>query len=111
MKEKLTCTQCQKTWSREKTRGRKPILCPKCATQTQPEPEPETTQPESEEISAAQVYQYYHPTDKQVAQSTKGGSTWQCRCGYTYTTKFSLSAIPTHKCTENGKSIQMKRAD
>ena len=106
MKEKLTCTQCEKTWSRQKTRGRKPILCPKCATQTEPEPETETT-----EISAAQVYQYYHPTDKELAKSTKGGSTWQCRCGYTYKTRISLSAIPTHKCNENGKSIQMKRAD
>lgn len=108
MKEKLTCTQCEKTWSRQKTRGRKPVLCPKCATQPEPQPEPEQ---QPEEISAAQVYQYYHPTDKQLSQSTKGGSTWLCRCGYTYKTKFSLSATPTHKCSENGKSIPMKRAD
>ena len=110
MKEKLTCTQCEKTWSREKTRGRKPVLCPKCATQTEPQPEPET-ETETTEISAGQIYQYYHPTDEKLKESTKGGSTWLCRCGYKYTTRFSLSAIPTHKCSENGKSIPMKRAD
>jgi hypothetical protein len=30
MKEQLTCTQCAKNWRREKTRGRKPTVCPKC---------------------------------------------------------------------------------
>jgi predicted RNA-binding Zn-ribbon protein involved in translation (DUF1610 family) len=30
MKESLTCTSCGSTWKRDKTRGRKPHLCPKC---------------------------------------------------------------------------------
>jgi hypothetical protein len=30
MKESLTCTSCASTWKRDKTRGRKPHLCPKC---------------------------------------------------------------------------------
>lgn len=30
MKELLTCAQCEKRWRREKTRGRKPTICPKC---------------------------------------------------------------------------------
>lgn len=30
MRETLKCEQCEKNWRREKTRGRKPKLCPKC---------------------------------------------------------------------------------
>lgn len=30
MKETLTCSSCRSSWKREKTRGRKPVLCPKC---------------------------------------------------------------------------------
>jgi hypothetical protein len=33
MKETLTCTGCHKNWKRERSRGRKPILCPKCLKQ------------------------------------------------------------------------------
>lgn len=30
MKETLTCSSCNSSWKRNKTRGRKPVLCPKC---------------------------------------------------------------------------------
>jgi hypothetical protein len=30
MKETLTCSNCKKNWKRDKSRGRKPTLCPKC---------------------------------------------------------------------------------
>lgn len=29
--ETLVCSSCSKKWKREKTRGRKPVTCPKCA--------------------------------------------------------------------------------
>jgi hypothetical protein len=34
MKETLTCTQCNSNWKREVSRGRKPVLCPKCLKQS-----------------------------------------------------------------------------
>jgi rubrerythrin len=30
VKETLVCSSCEKSWKREITRGRKPVLCPKC---------------------------------------------------------------------------------
>jgi len=30
MRELLQCTQCDAKWEREKTRGRKPLVCPSC---------------------------------------------------------------------------------
>lgn len=34
MKEKLTCKKCEKNWSREVSRGRKPHFCPKCTKES-----------------------------------------------------------------------------
>jgi len=45
MKELLTCTKCERRWRREKTRGRKPVVCPKCvkaATKKAATPEKKT---------------------------------------------------------------------
>lgn len=139
MKEKLTCQTCNKNWRREKTRGRKPHECPKCIKNKEKTTEPKTktaaqikqikprkiiAQPKKQiqastentpqnknEITVGEVYQYYHPTNDKLKEETKGGSKWKCRCGYTIELKFSVSATPTHKCTTNGKSIQMTRID
>jgi len=140
MKETLTCTQCEKRWRRERSRGRKPHLCPKCtkaAANIQPKKkavvevaevskkkkfrkvEPKRIEVKAsnqkddspQELSVGKVLSYYHPTDEKLREQTKGGSQWKCRCGYIFETKFSLTAVPTHKCTENGKSIPMTRTD
>jgi len=135
MKETLTCTQCEKRWRREKTRGRKPHLCPKCTktlTKTQPKKktvvqivevkktktfrkitkkqiQATTSNDDPNELTVGQIYQYFHPTNEKLKEETKGGSTWKCRCGYKIEIKFPLTATPTHKCTENSKPIQMER--
>jgi len=138
-KETLKCNTCGKNWKRLPSRGRKPHYCPKCvkaaakATQHQPKAVVQvqqikarkvTAQPvkqiqasaqhashDKNDISVGEVYQYYHPTDDKLKEETKGGSKWKCRCGYTIELKFSVSAKPTHKCTDNGKSVQMTRID
>jgi len=35
MHESLLCSNCNKKWSRQKVRGRKPLLCPSCLTATE----------------------------------------------------------------------------
>lgn len=138
-KETLKCSTCGKNWKRTPTRGRKPHHCPKCvkaaakAAENQQKTAAQvkqikarkvTAQPvkqiqasaqnashDKNDISVGEVYQYYHPTDDKLKEETKGGSKWQCRCGYTIELKFSVSAKPTHKCTDNGKSVQMTRID
>ena len=137
MKETLTCTQCEKRWRRERSRGRKPHLCPKCvkaSTKTQSKKVVEVVEvtkvkkarkiaakiiqassnkdKENTELSVGKVFSYYHPSDDKLKEETKGGSKWKCKhCGYTLSVKFSVSAVPTHKCTENGRSYPMERID
>lgn len=139
MKEQLTCTECNKKWKREKTRGRKPHQCPKCVKAEQKLQKQKTlvdvtqikkterkivatpitalastnasSNEDNKEISVGEVFNYYHPSDEKLKEETKGGSTWKCRCGYTLELKLSITAKPTHKCTEHGKSIPMERTD
>lgn len=140
MKETLICTQCEKQWKREISRGRKPNFCPKCfKSQTQKTQQKiknivevkevkknnkifklqkkplfiNSTEKNfsQQELTVGSIFNYYHPTDNKLRQETKGGSQWKCRCGYTFEVKFPLTAVPTHKCSENGRSIEMTRVD
>lgn len=108
MKETLTCTSCSKTWKREKARGRKPNLCPKCqkASIVQASQQPKVVErvkrnikakplqvvatsnlPIEEDpkdnseikISIADVYRDYYPSPSdELIESTKNGSKWYC---------------------------------
>jgi rubrerythrin len=134
-KETLTCNTCGKNWKRIPLRGRKPHQCPKCVKTSQQtqnttvkvqqikprkiaatqvatvQASASNASPDKDEISVGEIYQYYHPADEKLKEETKGGSKWQCRCGYILEIKFSLSAVPTHRCSDNSKSVQMKRID
>lgn len=120
MEEKLTCSQCSKTWSRVRSRGRKPVLCPKCVAsnttppvQTQKPTKPlDTSKPDfkdqlnDDKSKLALVYQSLYPVpsrdDDQLKNQNPNGSTWKCdHCGYTIKIGVILSDIPTHKCNEN----------
>jgi uncharacterized Zn finger protein len=46
VKESLTCSQCSKTWKREVSRGRKPVLCPACLKKNVKEKEKQAKQKE-----------------------------------------------------------------
>lgn len=67
------------------------------------------------DLSVGKVYQYYHPLPpdaEELRESTKKGSTWRCtRCKYEFKVPVSISAPPTHKCSENSKSNPCERID
>lgn len=124
MEETLTCSQCSKKWKRQKARGRKPIVCPKCvANNTQaPEPIQKTTtvsaKPKVEEDCSkfdrsflGAVYQSLYPKphkdNDQLKNQGPKGSVWKCaHCNYTLEIGVVLSDIPTHKCSENSVRVR-----
>lgn len=127
MKESLTCSSCNKTWKREKSRGRKPILCPSCTKKAlalkQEKPikqivKKEIEQPKAEIVSISkdelkikniisQVYRDYYPDNKDLVESTKNGSHWHCpRCRQDLIMHVPVCAIPTHHCPPNSSLIK-----
>lgn len=138
MKETLTCTTCSKKWKRERSRGRKPHLCPSCIKKTAPvkvskieTQKPKKTravpaqkiseqQPPLEmvasnsssskdgKITAGHIFAAYHPRHPkadELLKETKGGSVWRCtHCKTEIQIMLPVSAPPTHKCSDNGKS-------
>ena len=127
MQESLTCSLCSKTWKRNKTRGRKPTICPKCIklstppsvlktkSVSSPKLSPQIQKPieikSSSEITQNQVYQVLYPKDpshKELLESTKNGSTWRCTaCGNIIKLAVAVSAIPTHKCSPSSSKINL----
>lgn len=131
MKESLVCTACERTWKRERTRGRKPILCPTCSVPSEIKTPLKTSkasprvavpvsqipqvvtsvEPENnKKLTLSKVIQSIHPKSKdaeELAESTKNGSTWKCpTCGYIITLYVSVSDIPTHRCTPDTVSVK-----
>lgn len=115
MDETLKCGTCGKSWSRIKTRGRKPVLCPQC-TANATEPPKEIIQnitnknTDSKDINIerpkniiANVYRSLYPkVDNDQLKNQKPGTKWKCpACGYTLTVFVSLADIPVHKCDPN----------
>ena len=123
MNETLTCTVCSKKWKREKLRGRKPLLCPKCV-KAQDLPFPKTsptvlvqpiTKTDSIDLSdftltPATIYAALHPRPsnyKDLIEQTKNGSTWKCpNCNNLLELEIPISDIPTHRCTPNMVSVK-----
>lgn len=124
MQESLICSVCNKTWKRNKTRGRKPTTCPKCLRASAPLSELNKdliqnknsssqlvhTKPSSD-VTPNQVYQFLYPKDpshKELLEATKNGSVWKCKgCGHTFKLEVPISAIPTHKCSPNSSKINL----
>jgi ribosomal protein L37AE/L43A len=124
MEETLVCSQCSKKWKRQRSRGRKPVVCPKCiATNTQP-PEPiqkKTPVPTEPKIELPAVlpeksflvtiYQSLYPkadrNNDQLKNQGPSGSTWKCsHCNYVLKIGVILSDIPTHKCNEHSVRVR-----
>jgi hypothetical protein len=138
MKETLTCSSCRKSWKREKARGRKPLVCPKCARsnalvsqpiqnqkpiktepkkaiKTQPKIVPKTQETQttkSSRFDISVVYKTLYPKveDKQL-ENQKSGSSWKCSsCGYVLKVFIPICDIPVHKCSPHMISEkQLKR--
>ena len=144
MKETLTCTTCSKKWKRERSRGRKPHLCPSCIKQTAPvkvskietqkakktravpakkistqqqplEMVASNNQSSSKDgdITVGQVFAAYHPRHPkadELIEQTKGGSVWRCtHCKKEIKLHLPVTAPPTHKCSDSGKSKTCER--
>ena len=127
MKESLVCSSCNKTWKREKVRGRKPILCPNCIPQQITEPRKATpvkktnsikTKQETDKqsiakstVSLSKVFNAIYPKNKDsqtLSESTKDGSVWRCpSCGHIITLFVSVSDIPTHRCTPDTVTVKL----
>jgi len=130
MQESLICSVCEKTWKRNKTRGRKPTVCTKClkssiqASNSKPKQpnqksEPKINIPDNNlnsdkktlELTPRHVYSSLYPRDplsKEIAESTKNGSTWKCKgCGNIMRLDLSITAVPTHKCSPNSSKINL----
>lgn len=88
--ERLECTQCDKKWERKKTRGRKPIVCPDCASFNQEQ------EIEQKQKSVAIVQENnYEP----VSYTFPPVSYWMCpNCDQTITVYVGLNYIPIHPC-------------
>lgn len=131
MNESLTCTSCSKVWKRERTRGRKPLLCPKCVKDqsidvpvkstsrkvvAKPISKPTSTPVQEvqtktkSDLTLSQVISSLNPKRSDsaaLAESTKNGSVWQCPSCKSITELFiSVNDIPTHRCTPDMVSIK-----
>ena len=128
MNETLTCTVCSKEWKRERVRGRKPLLCPKCV-KAQDLPLPKTVPASLPDplvqsdikndsiassdftLTPGKVYTALHPKPsnyKDLLDQTKNGSTWKCsNCGHILKLEIPISDIPTHRCTPNMVSVKL----
>ncbi len=95
--ETLTCTQCSSTWNRQKTRGRKPKLCPSCI-QTLEQVEQEL----DEDIEIPLDIQEDPPSRTKY----KAGTKWKCNsCGVSVKISIGINDPPTHPCKKRLKKI------
>lgn len=129
MQESLLCSVCEKTWKRNKTRGRKPLVCPKClkssiqVSQVKPKQPNQKSEPKISEptttvdnkkifdITYRQIYKSLYPKDpsfQELRESTKNGSIWKCQaCSNVIHLDVAVTAIPTHKCNPNSNKINL----
>ena len=130
MQESLVCSVCEKTWKRNKTRGRKPTVCPKCLKSSIQISEPKQKQPnqkskakisesiksivddkKTSDVTYKQIYQSLYPKDpsfEELRESTKNGSIWKCQaCANIIRLDVAVTAIPTHKCNPNSNKINL----
>jgi len=119
MHEELTCISCNKKWSREKSRGRKPKLCSDCLNKkidisnkdlftTSLVSIPKSNPPL--DITLNTVFQLIHPRHpeaEKLSQETAKGSSWRCTsCGNVINLLIAITAPPTHRCTPDMVSVK-----
>lgn len=99
MKETLICTACSNSWSRQRTRGRKPFLCPSCSSQELP------VQP----IARSARVRLTTMTEQETQRKTSGfqaPSKWQCpHCLVSMVTSVVIYEAPTHWCKKRLRKI------
>jgi hypothetical protein len=93
--DKLTCASCGVEWNRQKTRGRKPKVCPDCIIKSVEAVEEDMIEdiPLSPEPRRAKTK--YPPNTK-----------WLCRsCQVTVKVCVGINDEPTHKCQKRLKKV------
>lgn len=104
MKEKLTCKKCEKNWSRQISRGRKPHFCPKCTKEALilPAIKINYSSIKKDQLPSNSVKSVSLKTlnKKQSAeQPIKGPSHWQCSsCLVSVSININIYEPPTHCC-------------
>lgn len=117
MEEELICNSCAKKWKRQRARGRKPLVCPKClaatAQQVVSNPQSSDSHDNSFEpsLTKASVFKALFPRPdnyEQLLKSTKNGSVWKCtNCGSILKLNVGITAPPTHRCTPDMVSLKL----
>jgi len=93
-REKLFCDSCKKVWSRTKTRGRKPRICPNCVAQIIID-----QQEEDVELS---VVQEDSPAPTKYPPNTK----WHCpSCRASVKICIGINYPPTHQCPKRLRRV------
>ncbi len=99
MIEKLQCTQCDARWGRQRTRGRKPLVCPTCADLNAQEGLP--SKPKAKLAVASPV----EKSTRIFKVYIEGPSEWQCNiCSVMMKVPLGVTAIPLHRCSKKSNT-------
>jgi len=94
--ENLTCEQCNKSWKRQPSRGRKPRLCPQCLAAPQSNSQPVPAKQPKIKLDHSSVEEYKFP----------GPTKWLCKtCGTSIKTEINLQYEPTHACQKRLRRV------
>lgn len=97
--EELICEQCDSQWNRSKARGRKPKLCPTCATSPTVIVIP---QEQEEELIEIPITEESPPVPTKYKPNTK----WKCHsCGAKVQIGVGINEPPIHKCPKRLKKV------
>jgi hypothetical protein len=94
--DKLTCSSCSIEWNRQKTRGRKPKVCPDCTIKPIDEVEEEDP---TEDIPLS-------PEPRRAKTKYPPNTKWLCHsCQATVKIGIGINEEPTHKCQKRLKKV------
>lgn len=112
-KESLVCEECQSSWRREQTRGRKPRLCPNCLSAPQTASKAPRIVIEDQSLRKPTIKVL--DTNIKTPVKYKGKNSWFCPdCKSTFQTFVGLMDEPMHWCKKNTRNyipFQLSRQD
>ncbi len=96
--EELTCESCKSIWTRQKTRGRKPKVCPSCV------PVLLSVQEDDQDIEIEELPIIEEPPPDPTKY--KAGTKWRCpSCLVSIKIGIGHNDPPTHSCKKRLKRI------
>lgn len=99
--EELFCESCKKVWNRQKTRGRKPRVCPDCVPQL-------VVQQDVLQEDDDDILSDIPVIDEPPLAPTKypANTKWRCpSCGASVKIGIGINDPPTHKCPKRLKRV------